>query len=119
MKFLSGIFKFLKVVVIIVFLFVVFFLPFEKAEIDNKIVLLNPISLRYISLIVKDEDGLVERESITTGVASRTTDAEGKTFYVFGYSLAAYAVESEEFSIEDSAGKYDYKTIINLIIRVN
>lgn len=117
MEFISKLLKVIRTIIIIALIVIIFFLPFEKAEVENTVVLLNPITLRYIAMTVSNNDGVPTRKTITHGVAESYTNEEGKLSYVFGFSLATYSISGDDFNSDNSKGRYDYGTIIKLVLK--
>lgn len=116
-KLIGGLFnllRFLYITATIIVILAVLILPFEKAEHDNRIVLLNPITLKYVALTVSSENGQYERQSLSRGVAT-VYHNEQDSYFVFGNGLATYRMDASEFTIDNNSGKFDYLSIIRLI----
>ena len=111
---LYNLLRFLYITATIIVILAVLILPFEKAEHDNRIVLLNPITLKYVALTVSSENGQYERQSLSRGVATVYRN-EKDSYYVFGNGLATYRMDASEFAIDNNSGKFDYLSIIRLI----
>ena len=100
----------------------IFVLPYRKAEVDNTVILLNPITSRYYSFsyteTAEGEMQIVQKQS---GVANKISVRESnktESGYFFGAALFNSFVSDEKFdgSLFDNNGRFGYWQALKLAL---